>query len=164
MPVAKKENFEQKEPLIPIILSVVIVSIFMVYPLPYMASGWRPNFMLLIMMFWVMCQPIWCGVWFALILGFLTDLLMGLPLGMNPMCFILIAFLARFFTREKRIMSATNLWIIVALASILYSLMMMLLLTMAGNEFAFLRYGQAWLTTVFVWPIFYYGLKKWRSA
>ncbi len=65
MALAKKENFQSRDPLIAIVISVVIGSVLMVYPVSYFLSGWRPTFMLLIMLFWVMCQPAWCGVWFA---------------------------------------------------------------------------------------------------
>ena len=164
MALAKKENFQSRDPLIAIVISVVIGSVLMVYPVSYLLSGWRPTFMLLVMFFWVMCQPAWCGVWFAFLVGIFTDLLMEYPLGLNAMSFVLIAFFARFFTRERRIMTQTNLWMIAIIAIAFHLLLMWLLLVMAGNEMGILRHWQALLSSVLIWPVVYWSLKKWRAV
>lgn len=164
MALAKKQNFQSRDPLIAIVISVVIGSVLMVYPVSYFLSGWRPTFMLLIMLFWVMCQPAWCGVWFAFMVGVFTDLLMEYPLGLNAMSFVLIAFFARFFTRERRIMTQTNLWMIAIIAIAFHLLLMWLLLVMSGNEMGILRHWQALLSSVLIWPVVYWGLKKWRAV
>lgn len=164
MALAKKENFQNRDPLIAIVLSVILASVFMVYPVSYFLSGWRPTFMLLVMFFWVMCQPAWCGVWFAFLVGIFTDLLMEYPLGLNAMSFVLIAFFARFFTRERRIMTQSNLWMIAIIAIAFHLLLMWLLLVMAGNEIGILRHWQALLSSALLWPVVYWGLKKWRAV
>ena len=71
MPIAKLRYEKRKDPLIVIILSVIVGSVLMVYPLSYDISGWRPLFMLMIMLFWILCQPSWTGVWFAFAVGIL---------------------------------------------------------------------------------------------
>ena len=48
MALAKKENFQSRDPLIAIVISVILASVFMVYPVSYFLSGWRPMFMLLV--------------------------------------------------------------------------------------------------------------------
>lgn len=164
MPLAKKENFNSRDPLWAIIISVVMASVVMVYPVSYGSSGWRPAFMLLVMLFWVMCQPAWCGVWFALALGMFTDLVLELPLGLNAISYITIAFFARYLTREKRIMTIVNLWMITAIAVTFHLLFMWLLLVMSGDEVAIIRHWQPWLTSILFWPFIYYGLKKWRAV
>ena len=50
----------------------------------------------MVMLFWVLCQPTWCGIWFAFATGILIDLLLDAPLGLNALSFIIIAFVARF--------------------------------------------------------------------
>ena len=42
MPIAKLRYEKRKDPLIVIILSVIVGSVLMVYPLSYDISGWRP--------------------------------------------------------------------------------------------------------------------------
>jgi rod shape-determining protein MreD len=164
MQLAKKENFNSKDPLWAIIISVVLASVMVVYPLGYWASAWRPSVMLLVMLFWVMCQPAWCGIWFALMLGLFTDLLMEMPLGLNGLCFILIAFVSRYLTREKRIMTVTNLWLIAIIVEIAYLLFLWLILAMMLQNVPVIRHWTPLLSSVLLWPVIYYGLKKWRAV
>lgn len=164
MLLAKKENFKSQEPFWAIILSVVIASVLMVYPVSYVLSGWRPTFMLLVMLFWVLCQPAWCGVWFALTLGFFTDLLLEVPLGMNALSFITIAFFSRYFTRDKRIMTTANLWTIAAIVVTFHLFFMWFALIMSGYDILIIRHWMPWLTSILLWPMIYYGLKKWRAV
>ncbi len=86
MPIAKigqtrlGQN-KNKDPLFPIIFSVIAASVLMVYPLSYTGSGWRPLFMLMVTLFWVLGQPTWCGIWFAFGTGLFADLLLDATFG-----------------------------------------------------------------------------------
>ncbi len=91
MSIAKMRSNRQRDPLFAIIISVVLASMLMVYPLSYSTSGWRPLFMLMVMLFWVLCQPTWCGIWFAFGTGIFADLLLDAPLGLNALSFTIIA-------------------------------------------------------------------------
>ena len=162
MPLAKMRSRSNRDPLIAIVFSVIIASILMVYPLSYTLSGWRPLFMLMTMLFWVLCQPTWCGVWFAFATGIFADLLLDAPLGLNAMSFIIIAFISRFLTKERRILTFANLWVIAFLASVAHLLIIFFAQILSGVQFSFPRHWLPLLTSVMVWPILYYFLRKWR--
>lgn len=164
MHLAKKENFQSRDPLWAIIISVIIASVLMVYPLSYELSAWRPTLMLLIMFFWVICQPAWCGVWFAFALGIFTDFLLEMPIGINAIAYISVAFVVRYLTRDKRIMTETNLWMIVAIVVPIYLAFIWLMLIMIGEDVAILRHWKPLITSILIWPIVYWGLKKWRAV
>ncbi|WOE32801.1 MULTISPECIES: rod shape-determining protein MreD [unclassified Acinetobacter] len=151
-----------RDPLFPIIISVVIASVLTVYPLSYAISGWRPCFMFMVVLFWIMGQPTWCGVWFAFTTGLFTDLLIDAPLGMNALSFVVITFIARYLTRERYIMTFNNLWVITILALIAYLMLTFLMQVMGGIAFVYTRHGQPLLSSILVWPVMYYLLKKWR--
>ena len=162
MPIAKLNRPTSRDPLFAIIISVIMASALMVYPLSYEVSGWRPLFMLMITLFWVLCQPTWCGVWFAFGTGLFVDLLVDAPLGMNALSFVLIAFIARFLTRERRILTFSNLWVISAIAILAHLFFIWIAQVMSGVHFSFARHWQPLLSSVLVWPVIYYLLKKWR--
>lgn len=162
MLAAKLNQKTHRDPLMAIIASVIFASILMVYPLSYDISGWRPLFMLLIMLFWVLCQPTWCGIWFAFGTGLFADLLLDAPLGMNALSFVLITFVSRFLTRERRILTFSNLWIICSLAVVAHLMIVWLSQVMSGIHFSFARHWQPLLTSILCWPLVYYFLKKWR--
>lgn len=162
MPLAKLRAESNRDPLIAIIVSVIVCSVLMVYPLSYAVSGARPLFMLLLMLFWVMCQPTWCGIWFAFATGMFTDLLIDAPLGMNALSFVLITFIVRFLTRERRIMTFGNLWVISFLAVLAHLFLTWILQIMGGLQFSLTRHWQPLLSSVLVFPVMYFMLKKWR--
>lgn len=163
MSLARLKNRRHRDPLIAIIMSVIFASIILVYPLSYSLSGWRPLFMLMTMLFWVMCQPSWCGVWFAFATGIFADLLLDAPLGMNALLFVLIAFVARYFTRERRVMTFFNLWVISIIAVFSYLFLTWLAQLFSPNNFSLARHWQPMLVSILSFPMLYYVLKKWRE-
>lgn len=153
---------QRKDPFLIIIGSVIIGSILVVYPLSYAYAGWRPLFMLLITLFWVLCQPTWCGIWFAFGMGLFTDLLLDAPLGMNALSYVLLAFMTRYFIRERRILTFSNLWVIITLSLVAHLVLTLMAQTMLGVHFSLTRHWQPLLSSIFSWPILYYLLKRWR--
>lgn len=150
------------EPLMAIIVSIIISSILMVYPLPYDAASWRPQFFLLIMLFWVLCQPAWCGIWFAFSLGLAVDFMVDAILGQYALSFIIIAFLARYFTRNQRILTFSNLWIIAAVAIFLHLLIQFFFQKMANIQFPIIKHWRPLWSSIALWPIIYMLLRRWR--
>ena len=123
MSIAKMKSRKHRDPLFAIVISVIVASILMVYPLSYTLSGWRPLFMLMVMLFWVLCQPTWCGIWFAF---------------------------------------GTGIFMITGLAIVAHLLMIFFAQIVAGVQFSFARHWIPMLTSILVWPVLYYMLKKWR--
>ena len=162
MPIAKLRAAKQRDPLFPIIFSVIIASVLMVYPLSYALSGWRPLIMMMVMLFWVLCQPTWSGIWFAFAVGIFTDLLLDAPLGLNALSFVLITFVSRFLTRERRIMTFANIWVIATLAVVAHLFITWIAQIMIGAQFPLARHWQPLLSSVLTFPIVYFILKKWR--
>lgn len=164
MLIAKKlpSNKQRQDPFFVIVISVIVGSILVIYPLSYAVAGWRPLIMLMITLFWVLCQPTWCGVWFAFTMGLFTDLLMDAPLGLNALSFVLIGFITRYFIRERRVLTFSNLWVIVTLAILVHLILMLMAQVMTGVHFSIARHWQPLLTSILSWPILYYVLKRWR--
>ncbi|EXA66679.1 rod shape-determining protein MreD [Acinetobacter baumannii 348935] len=114
------------------------------------------------MLFWVLCQPTWCGIWFAFATGIFIDLLLDAPLGLNALSFIIIAFVARFLTRERRILTFANLWVITTIAILAHLMIIFFAQISTGVQFSFARHWIPMLTSVIIWPVLYYFLRKWR--
>ncbi len=162
MPIHKILDYLRNDPLVVIILSVVVSSVLMVYPLLYSIAGWRPHFMFLITLFWVMCQPTWCGVWFSFAMGLFTDLLLGLPLGANALSFVILGFIARLLTREFAYIPFLFLWLISGVAVLFYVLVMWIGLSLADVPFVSSRHWQPLLSSIAVFPVIFWLLKRWR--
>ena len=162
MLIAKLRSENKRDPLIAIIISVIICSVLLVYPLSYAVSGARPLFMLLVMLLWIMCQPTWCGIWFAFATGIFTDLLVDAPLGMNALTFVVITFVARFLTRERRILTFANLWVISFMAVLAHLLMTGMAQIMGGMQFSIARHWQPLVSSALDIHVIYFMSRKWR--
>lgn len=161
---AKKLSSDQqrKDPLFIMVLSLVICSVLVVYPLSYDVAGWRPLIMLMVMLFWVLCQPTWCGVWFAFSIGLFTDLLLDAPLGLNALSYVLLTFSIRYFVRERRVMTFSNTWIIVGLGLLAHLLFILFAQVVSGMQLSITRHWLPLLSSMMLWPVLYYCLRKWR--
>lgn len=151
-----------KDPLIAIIVSVIICSVLVVYPLTYNLAGWRPLIMLMVTLFWILCQPTWCGVWFAFGIGLFTDLLLGAPLGLNALSYVVITFVIRYFIRERRVMTFGNTWLIVSMAVVAHLVFILLAQVISNVESSITRHWLPLISSIGLWPILYYCLKRWR--
>ena len=152
----------RKDPLLIIVLSIIIASVLMIYPLAYASAGWRPLIMLMITVFWVLCQPTWCGVWFAFSIGLFSDLLLDAPLGLNALSYVLVSFIIRYFTRERRVMTFSNTWIIASFAILAHLLFILMAQVLSGTQFSITRHWQPLASSIMLWPVLYYCLRKWR--
>ena len=151
-----------KDPFLVIIFSVIICSVLVVYPMAYAFAGWRPLLMLMITLFWVLGQPTWCGVWFAFSMGLFTDLLLDAPLGLHALSYVLISFITRYLTRERRIMTFSNMWVIASLAILAHLLYILLVQVLSDMQFSITRHWQPLLSSILLWPVLYYCLRRWR--
>lgn len=153
---------QRKDPLFIMVISVMICSVLVVYPLSYDLAGWRPLIMLMVTLFWVLCQPTWCGVWFAFAIGLFTDLLLDAPLGLNALSYVLLTFSIRYFIRERRVMTFSNTWIIIGLALLAHLLFILFSQVISGVQFSITRHWLPLLSSLLFWPVLYYCLRKWR--
>lgn len=151
-----------RDPLVMIVLSLLVASVLTVYPVAYSIATWRPLFMLLVMVFWLIFQPKWCGIWFAFSVGLIADLLLDYQLGQHGFSFVLIAFLLRYLTRERRVLQPLLMWAFVLAASFIHVLLMFFLQKMFGAGVS-LAHWLPWLSTALCWPVVYGLLKRWRA-
>lgn len=151
-----------RDPLWIIIVSLIIGSVLVVYPLSYSLAGWRPLVMLLITIFWILLQPTWCGVWFAFTVGLFSDLLLDAPLGMNALSYVILTFSIRYFVRERRVMTFSNTWVIVSFAILAHLIYTLLVQAIFDMQFSIARHWLPLLSSILTWPLLYYLLRKWR--
>ncbi len=151
------------DPLLPIPVSILIASIFTVYPMSSSVSIWRPEFMLMLTLFWVMSQPKWCGVWFAFVIGIIADLMLDSHLGTHAFVYVLLTFAARFLTRNKRMLTFPSRWIIAAIVIFLNFVLLFLFHRMSGNIVP-LWFWSPIIPSILAWPVICFLLKRWHGV
>src|SRR3990167_1046981 len=77
-----------------IALTLVIAAILGVVPMPAWLEFWRPEWVALVLIYWVIALPHKVGLLAAWVAGFFLDVLEGSLLGLNAMALTLIAYVA----------------------------------------------------------------------
>jgi rod shape-determining protein MreD len=88
-----------------IITTLIIALILMVLPLPHWAVSFRPHWLLLVMIYWMIALPHRVGIIIAWINGLMLDSLQGTLMGENALCFAVIAYIAIKMHRQMRMVS-----------------------------------------------------------
>ncbi len=148
--------------MLPIPISIVIGSVLIAYPVSPAWNVWRPEFMLLLVLYWVMNQPKWCGVWFAFLVGITTDLLLDSHLGLHGFAYVLLMFSARFLTINRRVLTYFSLWIIASIVVFMDLVLSFLYQRMMGNVVQ-LWFWSPLIPSILMWPVICFFLKRWRT-
>lgn len=78
--------------LVYLVLAVALT--LMVYPMPLEWRWWRPEFVLLVVLYWAFAMPDETSLTLVFALGLIQDLLVGSPLGQHALGLTLVTFLA----------------------------------------------------------------------
>lgn len=152
-----------RNPLLGMLLSVMAALTLSVMPLPEALNPWRPEWLTLIIIFWGMHAPRWFGIWFALILGLLLDVLLAAPLGFYGLSAVIVMQLTRSTERWQGVFSVrqTTLLLLALVAvtrGIHYVLLVMQNLTPDP-----ILYFLPILSSAMMWPTILLLLKRWSQ-
>jgi rod shape-determining protein MreD len=151
-----------KAGLLPLLLSFLAALVLMVLPLPPLLEIWRPDWLTLVLMYWLVALPHRVGFVTVLILGLLTDILMGSGFGIYTIALLVIAYpvLSNFQRLRNQSLLQQTLFIgllVLVKRAIVYQLEHVL------NDAVFnLPYLYPVLTSMVAWPWVYLLLRKYR--
>jgi rod shape-determining protein MreD len=97
---------------------VVILTFFVAYllaivPFPDWAMSYRPQWVVMVVIYWGMALPYRVGIGFAWIAGLLMDILEGSLLGLNALTFAIIAYITLSLHQRMRMFSSAQQSIVV---------------------------------------------------
>jgi rod shape-determining protein MreD len=154
----------RNNPLLAIPLSFAASLLLTVLPLPETLAWWRPHWVAMVLVFWVLSEPALVGVWTGFLLGLMVDVLTGSLFGMHPFMLALIAYLARL---SHRWIGVFSLWQTAGLvfglvsAGLLLQYMLMSAQGIAPNS---LLYCLPALSSALIWPTVTLALRRWSTA
>ncbi|HSI25461.1 MAG TPA: rod shape-determining protein MreD [Methylotenera sp.] len=121
---------------------------------PWVGQGiiFRPDFMLVVLLYWLLRAPSLCSVGTAWVAGLLVDLATGSLLGQHALSFTVTAFAALSYQRRLVLFNTWQLAGYIFALLTLERVLMLLLKLFAGNE------NPGWH---YVWPILT-GLILWQ--
>lgn len=134
-----------------ILFSMLVGLVIQLYPWANSGLIIRPDFLLVIMLYWALQAPYHCNigwVWFA---GFLVDLSTGSLLGQHALTFSMTAFLALVYQRRLVLFNRWQLLLYVLFLFAVQRLLILLLKVFAGGEWPDWHYGLPVISDLLLW-------------
>ena len=147
-----------------IALSLVIAAVLAVLPLNRELAWWRPEWLLLVLIYWTIALPHRVGMFTALVVGLLLDVLEGAPLGQNMLALAAAVTIARLMYRRMRMFTPPQQALIVFFIVGVQQLIVQWLQNLQGagaTSFVFLLPA---LSSALLWPLLMPLLRSLRRS
>jgi rod shape-determining protein MreD len=138
--------------LVSIYITLVIALLCQLFPWVGQGVVIRPDFMMVVLLYWLLRAPNLCNVGTAWLAGMLVDLATGSLLGQHALSFCFTAYVALSYQRRLVLFNKGQLLAYVALLLMIQRVVILLLKLFAGNE------GPGW---VYLIPVIT-GLVLWQ--
>ncbi|MFI3245367.1 MAG: rod shape-determining protein MreD [Ferrimonas sp.] len=134
-------------------LTLLIALLLQVMPWPALLQSWRPDWVLLTIIYWVLTLPHRFSILSACLVGVILDALLGATLGMRGLALSIVAFIVALQYQKLRHVPMVQQMVMVAVFTLLYHLLIFVA--------AYLRHGgvpfewailQPALSTMLLWP------------
>lgn len=109
------------------VLSFIVASVLSVYPLSASVAVFRPMWLVIALIFWLIFQPTLVGVWVAFVVGLIADLLTDSHMGQQAFCAILVAFFIKFISGYLKKLSSTSVWLLATACLVIYQISLIFL-------------------------------------
>jgi len=153
---------KQQSLMLLMISSFLLAYCLAIIPLPESLRDFRPNFVALLLLYWLLRAPEWFGVGSAWLLGLILDGLTGVYLGQHAMSFAVLAYIVLVLYQRLRMFSigqqALLVFVLLGLDLMLNSWVDMVL--RGGKENLMLLSGA--VLGAMLWPVMASYLARWQ--
>ena len=118
-----------------IVLSFIAASSLSVYPLSQYMATLRPMFMIMVLIFWLLFQPRYVGVFAAFTIGLIADLLTDSRLGQQAFAAVIVAFTIKLSSIYLKQLSTLSAWMVAALSLFVFQLTLWILQIITQSTF-----------------------------
>ena len=143
----------------------VLAALFTVFPLPDWLEAYRPEWVAMVVIYWVMALPDRVGLFTAWIAGFFMDVLEGSLLGLNALALALVAYLALSLYQRMRMFTAVQQSSTILILVGIHQLLSFWVLTANNQNTApNLIFMISALSSAIIWPFIFIGLRYLRRT
>jgi len=146
-----------------ILLSFAIAFLLAIVPFPEWAMNYRPQWVVMVLIYWAMALPYRIGLGFAWVTGVMVDILEGSMLGLNALALTVIVYITLNLHQRLRMFSAVQQSGLVLVLAGLH-MMMVHWMKIATNQTVssnlFFLLGA--LSSAFLWPWVFVSLRQLR--
>lgn len=139
--------------LISVYLSLLMALLCQLFPWVGQGVIFRPDFMLIVILYWLLRAPNFCNVGTAWVAGLLVDLATGSLLGQHALSFSIAAFIALSYQRRLVLFNTLQLVGYVAALLTFERVLILLLKLFEGNESPGWHYFWPVITGLLLWQL-----------
>lgn len=141
-------------------LSFLLALVLSVYPLPMDMRWWRPEFVLVVAIYWMFFMPLTVSFLFLCALGLFQDLLEGVPFGQHGLGLVIVGYICILSYQRVRNFSLgrQSAWVFVLIG--IAQLTDNWVQGMAGRPLSGIEFLYPALTSAFIWPLCWSWLNR----
>lgn len=148
-----------------VVLTIVAAAILAIVPMPNWLELWRPEWVALVLVYWVIALPHKIGLFSAWCVGFLVDALEGSLLGLNALSLTILAYVALNLYQRMRMFTPLQQSITILILIGVQQLLTFWVLTATGQNTARdLVFMFSAFSSALIWPVLFPLLRYWRRA
>lgn len=140
---------------LPVLVSIVIAMTLAIAPLPESAEPFRPDWVLLTLIYWSMTLPRHFSVGSAWLTGLVLDVAQGTLLGQHALALSAIVFLTVRFHLQLRVFPLSQMTLTVAALIALYQFILFWINGVAGVGASGVSFWGPLISGTLVWPLVY---------
>ncbi|MDH3533547.1 MAG: rod shape-determining protein MreD [Gammaproteobacteria bacterium] len=138
---------------LPVLVSIIVAMMLMVMPLPDAATAFRPDWVVLTLIYWAMMSPRQWSVGSAWIVGIVLDVAQGAILGQHALALCLVVFVTVRFHLLMRVFPLSQLTATVFALLALYQFILFWINGVANFSAPAISYWGPVVAGTIVWPL-----------
>ena len=135
-----------------ILITFIVALTLMMMPLPEWAEAARPQWLIMVVIYWCIALPDRIGVIVAWMMGLVLDVATGALLGQNALAFAIVAFLAIKLHLRIRLFPLWQQALSILILVALYQIITLWVKGFTGQSAQSWAYWLASLTSMLLWP------------
>lgn len=155
-------SFARRHGTLTIVLTLLVALTLEIMPLPDWATPFRPQWLLLVLIYWCMALPSRVGVGFGWVSGIMLDILTGALLGQHALGISIVAYITLKLHQRTRVLPLYQQALTVLLLLLVERLITIWVIGAVGYPAPTLWYWAAPLVGMLLWPWIYVVLRDIR--
>jgi len=145
-----------------IYLTFFICLVAAIFPLPLVLNSFRPEWMVLVIFYWIMALPHRVNIGHTFILGAMLDLLLGSTLGMHALLFSLLAYFTSIHFQRFRNFTLFQTTLLVGVFVFVSKITLYWIASSIQVIVLHQSYFWSIFTSMLIWPVFFIFMRYLR--
>jgi len=148
-----------------IVLTFLVAFLLAIVPFPDWAMHYRPQWVAMVLIYWIMALPYRVGIGTSFFVGAFMDVLEGSLLGLNALSFAIIAYITLSLHQRLRMFSALQQsGLVLALVGLNMTMTYWIKVATEQTDAGNLLFLLGALSSAFIWPWLFVFLRQLRRS